>query len=86
MNTYIIISLKHTSNDTLAFWRANDHGYTTNPFLAGHYSEEQVKSDPEYYNDGYGSIAVPLSDIDKLAFRVTPNVKAIETFHKNHKL
>lgn len=55
---YVIVSLKHSSKDAVAFWRSNDAGYTTNPWQAGIYSEEQVANDPGYYNDGSSSIAV----------------------------
>jgi len=59
---YIILSLKHSSKDEACFWRADNSGYTIHPWAAGIYTEEQINSDPEYYNDGYNTIAICLTD------------------------
>lgn len=59
---YIIIDISHGTGEEPMFWRANDSGYTTSPFAAGIYTEEQVKARPDYYNDGYNTVAIPLTD------------------------
>lgn len=83
---YIIISLKHSEPEQLAFWGPNDTGYTSNPFAAGRYTEDQIKAQPAYYNDGHNSIAVPTSSpaIAKLlGLSIKPKLAAIESYHKN---
>jgi hypothetical protein len=55
---YVIVSLKRSTKTETLFWRANDAGYTTNPWQAGIYSEQEVKAQPGYYNDGYNTIAI----------------------------
>lgn len=59
---YIILSVSHSSKDEPIYWRANDSGYINVPWGAGIYSEEQVKANPKYYNNGYDTIAIPLTD------------------------
>lgn len=58
---FIIVSFKHSTKDKPCFWRANDAGYTTNPFMAGKYTKEQVQAQPDYYNDGIHTVAVPIT-------------------------
>lgn len=59
---YVIVSLKHSEKNAVAFWRSDNAGYTTNPWAAGTYTEEQVSKDPEYYNDGYNAVAVCINN------------------------
>lgn len=59
---YIILSLKYSTKDEQVFWRSNNAGYTNVPWFAGIYTEEDVKGDPEYYNDGHNTIAIPLTN------------------------
>lgn len=61
MTTYIILSPKHGTDKEPVFWRPDNSGYTTIPWAAGLYSEQQVKGNPTYYNDGYNSLAIPLT-------------------------
>ncbi len=56
---YIIYSLKH-SDKHACFWRADDCGYTENPWLAGVYDEETVMKNQSYYNNGYETVAIEL--------------------------
>jgi len=58
MKQYVIVSIKHSEKNAVCFWRANDAGYTTNPWQAGIYTEEEVNNSPNYYNDGYNSVAI----------------------------
>lgn len=85
---YVIISLKHGTAKKPVFWRINDTGYTYYPFVAGHYTEEQVKSNPNHYNDGVENIAVPLTDkaLEEIGFKVSFNLKSLQEFHKKNKL
>ncbi|MES2287470.1 MAG: hypothetical protein V4547_17380 [Bacteroidota bacterium] len=62
-NQYIILSLSHSTKDEAVFWRSDNAGYTIVPFAAGIYSEDDIKRDPAYYNDGYNTIAIPLTNI-----------------------
>lgn len=81
---YIIVSLKHGSADRPVFWRANDAGYTTSPFAVGIYTEEQVKGDPQYYNNGFSTVAVPLTDqgMHAIGFKCSYDNKQLDAFWK----
>lgn len=59
---FVILSPKHSEGDKVMFWRSNDAGYTFWPWEAGLYSEEQVMGNLGYYNDGYNSLAVELTN------------------------
>lgn len=61
-HNYIILSLKHGTSDKPVFWRANANGYTDYPFSAGRYTKEQIESNPDYYNNGLSSLAIPLTE------------------------
>jgi len=82
MKNYIIISLKHSSPKELTFWRANDSGYTNLPWLAGIYSEEDVKASPEYYNDGSACIALELTpnNLESIGFKTTYDMPKLLKF------
>jgi hypothetical protein len=84
---YIIISLKHGTGVKPCFWKANDAGYTNYPFNAGIYDEEQVKARPDYYNNGYGSVAIPLTEeaMQKLGFKCSFDEKAVVHFFQPSK-
>lgn len=84
---YIIISLKHGTYDKVVFWRANDAGYTDYPFEAGIYTEEQIKSKPGYYNDGFSTVAVPLNDValTRIGFKVVVDEEALTDLLKANK-
>lgn len=79
---YIIISLKHGTGKQPMFWRSNNAGYTTSPFAAGVYTEEQVKAEPDYYNNGISTIAIPLTDMamDDLGFKCSYDDSAVKKF------
>lgn len=79
---YIILSLKHGTGKKPCFWKANDAGYTDYPFNAGLYDEDQIKAQPDYYNNGYSAIAIPLTDtaMQMLGFECSFNEKAISHF------
>lgn len=79
---YIIISLEQGSGKKPVFWRANDAGYTYSPFAAGIYTEEQVKANPGYYNNGSSAVAIPLTDnaMSDIEFTCSFDEKAIEKY------
>lgn len=83
---FVILSKKHMDNRQPVFWRPDAAGYTIFPWAAGIYTKEQVEADPGYYNDGFNSIAVELTnegleavgfecrvDLNKLAEKEVPN-------------
>jgi len=84
---YIIISLKHSTKDEVIFWRSDNSGYTYVPWAAGLYTEEQVKSKPTYYNDGFNSIAIPLTDdaLKSCGLKFKINISEVRRFHQNNK-
>jgi len=78
---YIIFSLKHSTKKQPCFWRANNAGYTNYPFTAGHYTEAQIQSQPDYYNNGINSIAIPLCEdgMEAIGFKFqVDNKKVLE--------
>jgi hypothetical protein len=79
VHKYIIISLKHSEKNSLCFWRPKDAGYTIFPFMAGIYTEEEVKAKPHYYNNGYNSLAIPLTEIEleSIGFKVSYDLKKL---------
>lgn len=84
---YILISLKHGNGKRPVFWRANNCGYTTSPFAAGIYTEEQVKSEPNYYNNGEFTIAVPLTDeaLWSIGLKYTYDQEKLMSFFEKNK-
>jgi hypothetical protein len=83
---YIIVSLKHSEKDEACFWRSNDTGYTINPWQAGIYSEEQVKANPDYYNDGFNTIAVCItnSSLQKSGLKISINENQLKEYRKKN--
>lgn len=62
MKQYVIVCLERSTNEELVFWRPDNAGYTSWPFAAGIYTEEQVKNRPYYYNDGLKTAALGLDE------------------------
>lgn len=84
---YIIISPSHgTANDPV-FWKADNAGYTNSPFAAGIYTEEQINARPDYYNNGYSAVAIPLTDkaMSDLGFQCGYDEKALDKFLQKSK-
>lgn len=84
---YIIISLKHGTAKEPVFWRADNAGYTIHPWAAGIYSEEEVKQDQGYYNNGYSTIAVPLQseELKEIGFECKYDDKKLKAYHRKRK-
>lgn len=81
---YFILSLKHSTQECPAFWRANNAGYTNSPFMAGIYTEHQIRSNPEYYNNGYSTVAIRLTDssMEAIGFKVSVDWVKVDEFFK----
>lgn len=79
---YIILSPKHSEGNEPTFWRPNCSGYTTIPWAAGVYDEKEVKERPDYFNDGYCSVAIPLTNeaLNELGFKCQYNPKSLVKF------
>lgn len=60
---FYIISIKWTVGEQLCFWRPNAQGYTNSLDEAGKYPKSKVYANERYYNNGYGSLAVPCETI-----------------------
>lgn len=84
---YIIINPEQSTERTVVFWRPNNAGYTTCPFAAGIYTKEQIEESPNYYNNGFKSIAIPLtdSDLNEIGFSATWNPKKQSAFMQSSK-
>jgi hypothetical protein len=66
MRKYYLLAIDKTKNSPfLVWWGPNDCGYTQNIERAGIYTEEQIKRDPNYY-DNDECVPVPVEEIDKL--------------------
>lgn len=85
---YLIISLKHGSAESAMFWKANDCGYTPYMLGAGLYSEQEVQSNPDYYNDGIDAVAIPFTPeaFKKVGFNTSYDEQAIEQFFQKTKV
>lgn len=84
MTNYLILSLKHSEGKQPCFWRADDSGYTTIPFAAGVYTAEQVLNNPNYYNDGYNTLAIPLSNdgLESIGFSTQMDLNRVADLSK----
>ncbi len=50
MQTYYLLSIKHSPADNQAlWWGPKDAGYTDNLDLAGVYTQAQIDANPDYY-------------------------------------
>lgn len=58
---YYILSLKHSPAQGFALWWGPcDCGYTAELDMAGTYTEAQVNAQPDYYNNGKTTVAIPV--------------------------
>lgn len=87
MTEYVIISLKWGTANAPVFWRTNGAGYTTSPFDAGRYSEDEVKKHAAYYNNGEDTIAIPLTNrgLEGIDFQCGFSVTKLLEFYKHNK-
>lgn len=82
---FIILSLKHSEGTKPCFWRPDDAGYTLFPWAAGIYEKSQVESNPKYYNNGYDTLAIPLTNdgLGSIGFRCEMNLKDVESLSRS---
>ena len=84
---YVIVSLKHSEKNEVCFWRPDNVGYTTNPWAAGLYTEEQVSNDPSYYNNGNTTVAVCInnSSLPESGLTISITDSLIQKYRRNNK-
>lgn len=86
---YIIISLSKGSADEPKFWKPNCAGYTSFPWAAGIYTEDEIKNNPEYFNNGYTTIAVPFHEVgiglESIGFDCSYNPHLLNKLYKDLK-
>ena len=72
MSEFYILSLKWTrrSDRLITWWWPENNGYCYRLEEAGRYSADAVAGDPNYYDNGVTTKAVPCEDVDALAIRV----------------
>lgn len=83
MKRYIIVSLNRSTPDKVVFWRADDNGYTSIPFLAGLYTEQQILAQLEYYTEN--SVPVPVEDFEQAGLKITVNETTVKSYRKQWK-
>ena len=81
VDQYIIISLKHSTNEVTMFWRANCLGYTCSPLNAGKYCKEVIEGHMMYYNDGLNSLAIPCT---QAALEILGIFTVLADYNMNH--
>lgn len=67
MDEFFILSLKWTREDLLCWWAPKNSGYTSIVSLAGRYSRSDVEAMPGYYNNGTSTLAIPCTEVEKVA-------------------
>jgi hypothetical protein len=83
MKHFIIVSLKHSTEQEVVFWKADDSGYTSIPWLAGVYTEEKIRGDLGYYNDGT-NIPVELTyhELQEAGLLIKPLITKLRDYSK----
>lgn len=84
---YFIISPEKSTSAEVVFWRPNNSGYTTCPFAAGTYTKEQIQENPNYYNNGLSSLAIPLTneDLHQIGFKCSWDASKMPGFLQSKK-
>lgn len=79
---YIILSLEHGHGKAPIFWKADCVGYTPWPFDAGIYDEKEINDRPDYFNNGFSALAIPLTSkaLKELGFQCSYNQESIINF------
>jgi hypothetical protein len=62
MTKYLILSLSHSTKTQPCWWRENCAGHTNYVVSAGKYTAEEINSDPDYYNNGRDTMAIPMTE------------------------
>jgi hypothetical protein len=85
MTKYLILSLSHSTTTQPSWWREGAAGFTNFMVAAGRYTAETINSDPDYYNNGIDTLAVPLTDagLNSIGFMETySSSKALDLAEK----
>lgn len=59
---FYVLSYRHSKENQLAFWRANDAGYTDDILQAGTYTGKQIRAQLDYYHNYERSVAVSVAE------------------------
>jgi len=51
------------------WWRPNDNGYTSKLDRAGRFRHEKIMADPNIYNNGETTFAIPCDVVERMSFR-----------------
>lgn len=81
---FLILSLKHSEGRTPTFWRPDNAGYTIFPWAAGIYDQADIDRDPGYYNDGFNSLAVELTNdgLESIGFECQMDLNKVDKASK----
>jgi hypothetical protein len=85
---FIILSVKHSEGRKPCFWRPDNAGYTFMPWAAGVYNKSQVESDPDYYNNGYDTLAIELSNdgLESIGFKCQMDLDEVKALVNKAKI
>ncbi len=72
MLKYYILSLKWSKGDNVKWWGPNNNDYTSFLENAGLYTEDQILAEPDYYNNGESTLAVPVIFADGFKKTIVP--------------
>lgn len=66
---YFILSLKHSKrrDGVLTWWAPDNKGYQLVLTRAGKYPRSLVEKEPEYYNNGQDTLAIPVNTAGSMA-------------------
>jgi S-methylmethionine-dependent homocysteine/selenocysteine methylase len=78
---FLILSVKHSEGRKPCFWRPDNAGYTL-------YTKEQVENDPDYYNNGYDTLAIELSNegLESIGFKCQMDLDDVKELSKKAKI
>lgn len=65
---YFVLSVNHTTRESrfILLWNPNNAGYCNRLHVAGIYTEEQVRKNLHYYNNGCDTISVPCEVLESM--------------------
>jgi hypothetical protein len=80
MRKFVIVNLERSSKDQVVFWKADDLGYTSNPFEAGIYDENVIKSQLDYYCEG--DVPIVLDELRSAGIKISVDSNHIFLYQK----